>query len=185
MRVQLPDGKALLEVRNGKSLTQVLTETRDAIRTVAIVPVKVIRDKTVHSSRDAAAHPGLQHLSPMRIVQARPILAHAANAVVLVRNRFAGSVLLQQFHRVRDGLWAEELFVPLIAIEPEKAARPLRTFRIADEKFHVQMTDHLRAAAMQLGVEPREPLRALPMASDGKMPRITIPKWRVGQAPEV
>src|SRR2546422_2489269 len=126
MRVQIRDGESLLQFSGGKSRAQVLAEAADAIRTVAIVPVKVIRNESVHTLRDAEADPGLQHLSPMRIVQARPILAHAANAVVLVRNRFAGSVLLQQFHRVRDGLWAEELFVPLIAIEPEKAARPLR-----------------------------------------------------------
>jgi len=67
----------------------------------------------------------------------QPILAQAANAIVLIRERLSKSVLLQQFHRVSDRLLAEELLVPLIAIEPEKAARPLRTFRIADEELHV------------------------------------------------
>jgi hypothetical protein len=135
-----------------ESRAQVLAEALDAIRTVAIVTVKVIRYETVHTLREAEADPGHQHLAPMRVVQARPILAHAANAIVLIRNRFSESVLLQQFHRVRDWLLAEQFFVPLIAIEPEKAARPLQTFRIADEKLHVQVTDHLHTAAMQLGV---------------------------------
>ena len=148
MRVQLPDGKALLEVRNGKSLTQVLTETRDAIRTEAIVPVKIIRDKTVHSSRDAAAHPGLQHLAPMRVIQTGPILAHATDVVVVVRDWFPVSIFLQQFNGVRHRLWAKQLFVPLSAIEPEKTARALRAVRITYKEFHVHVTDHLRAAAM-------------------------------------
>src|SRR5436189_4687097 len=132
MRVQIRDGESLLQFSGGKSRAQVLAEALHAIRTVAIVPVKVSRNETVHTLLDAEADPGLQHLAPMRVVQARPILAHAANAIVLIRNRFTQPVPLQQFHRVSDRLWAEERFVPLIAIEAEKAAGPLRTFRIAD-----------------------------------------------------
>src|SRR2546425_12468232 len=179
MRVQTRDGESPLQFSGGKSRTQVLAEAADAIRTVAIVPVEIIRNETVHTLRDAEADPGLQHLAPMRVVQARPILAHAANAIVLIRNRFSESVLLQQFQRVRDGLLAEELFVPLIAIEPEKAARPLRTVRIADEKFHVHVPDHLHAAAMQFRVEPFEPIGAFAVAAYRKMRGITAAKWRV------
>src|SRR5205809_7383754 len=104
MRVQIRDGESLIQFSGGKSRAQVLAEALHAKRTVAIVPVKVSRNEAIHTSRDSEADPGLQHLAPMRVVQARPILAHAANAIVLIRDRFSQSVLLQQFNRVRDGL---------------------------------------------------------------------------------
>src|SRR3989442_8048482 len=93
MRVQIRDGESLLQFSGGKSRAQVLAEAPHAIRTVAIVPVKVSRNETVHSLRDAEADPRLQHLAPIRIVQARPILAHAANSIFLNRNRHSQSFL--------------------------------------------------------------------------------------------
>ena len=41
MRVQIRDGESLLQFSGGKSRAQVLAEAPHAIRTVAIVPVKV------------------------------------------------------------------------------------------------------------------------------------------------
>ena len=83
MCCQIGDGKTLFEFAGSKSLAQILAEGRHAIVAVAIVPVEVIRDETVHAARDAATNPGLQHLAPVRVVQTGPILAHPADAVIL------------------------------------------------------------------------------------------------------
>ena len=152
---------------------------------VAIVPIKVIRNKPVHSASDAAADPGFQHLAPMRIIQASPILAHAANAVCLVRDWHSRFVLFQQINGISHRLRAEQFFIPLIAIKAEESARTFRSIRIADEKFHVHVADHLHAAAMQLGVEPGEPITALAVAANRKVRGIAATKCRVRQTPEV
>src|SRR2546426_10038413 len=100
--------------------TDALPISRHAMWTVAIVSIKIICDKTVHALRDAVADPGLEHLAPVRIVQAGPILAHAANVVVVVSDRFPEFIFFEQLKWVRDGFRAKEFFVPLSAIEPEK-----------------------------------------------------------------
>src|SRR5439155_11236423 len=169
MRIQIRDGKSLLEFSGGKTFTQVLTETGDAMRTVAVVPIEIIRNETVHALRDAEADPVLQHLAPMRIVQTRPIFAHPADVVTIVRNRLSEAVLLDQIKRVQDGSGAEQFFIPLIAIESEEAAWPFWTVRIAYEKFYIQMTDHFDATTMQLRVEPGEPFGAFTLAAHWKM----------------
>src|SRR2546427_581590 len=185
MRVQIADGKSLLEVCGSKSLSQVLAEAGHAMRTMAIVPVKVVRNETVHPLRNPVADPCFEHLAPMRIIQTGPILAHAANAVSLARDWLSRFVLLQQFQWVGDGLWTEQLFVPLRAIESEKSARPLGTIWIADQKFYVHVANHLNATPVQFGVEAGEPLATLAVAAHRQIRRVPAAKWRIGQAPEV
>ena len=73
----------------------------------------------------------------------------------------------------------------MIAVETEESPRTLRALWIADEEFHVEMTDYFHAASVQLRVEPGEPLAALAMAADGKMRGVTAPERRVCQAPEM
>src|SRR5260221_8617955 len=152
---------------------------------MAIVPVKLIRYEAVHSLPNAVTDPGFQHLPPMRVVQARPILPHAADAVALVRDRLAAFVHFQQIHGVFDGFLAEQLFVPLVAIEAKKAARPLRAFRIAHQEFNIEMPNPLHAASMQFGVEPRVPVAAFAVASHGEVRGVFAAKRRVRQSPEM
>src|SRR5262245_11836369 len=148
VRIQIGDGKTLLELLGGEVIAQILAEAAHAIFAVAIMTVKVIRNKTIHTSRDAVTDPGFQHLAPLGIVQARPILAHTTDAVSFIRNWFPGFVFLQKVERIGDRLWSEQLFIPLIAIEFEKATRALRTIRIAHEKFYIEMADHFHSASM-------------------------------------
>src|SRR5688500_4977740 len=123
MRSEVSDRKSLFEFFSRKSAAKVLTEARHAMVAVAIVPIKVIRNKSVRSASDAAAHQGFQHLTPMRIIQTSPILAHAANAVGLVRDGHSRFVLFQQIHGISHRLRAEQFFIPLIAIKAEESAR--------------------------------------------------------------
>jgi hypothetical protein len=150
---QISDGESFLQLFGGEPLAQVLAESDDTVGTVAIVPVKVIRDETIHTLRNAKAGPGLQNLAPLRVVQARPIFAHPSDVVSLARDRLSEFVLLQQVKRVGNRLWSEQLFIPLIAIESKESARPLRAFRIAHQELYIHMADHFHASAMQLGVE--------------------------------
>src|SRR5207247_6382066 len=96
-----------------------------AMFAMAIVPIKVVGDETIHPARDTATDPGFQHLAPTRIVQTCPILAHPTDAVGLVGDGLSELVFFQQLKRIRDRLWSEQLFIPLVTIEAEEAARPL------------------------------------------------------------
>src|SRR5258708_4969651 len=123
MRVQVRDGKSLLQFFCRESLAQVLAKGRHAIFAVAIMPVKIVGDEAIHSPLEAAASQTLQDLAQMRVVQTRAILAHPADAVGLAGDRLAEFVLLQQIKRINDRLWSEQLFIPLVTIKAEEAAR--------------------------------------------------------------
>jgi hypothetical protein len=75
------------------------------------------------------------------------------------------------------GFRAEQLFIPLIAIKAEEAARTVRRIRIADEKLHIHVTDHLHTAAMQLGVQLGEPIAALAKAANWKVRGVAAAKF--------
>ena len=163
----------------------------------AVVSVEVVDDESVAAQRDAVLRPGFQHRSPVRVVEATPVLLHAPDAVVVVRDRLSLGVDFQQFHRVRHGFRAEPLFVPHLAIELEEPARPTRFGRfifrfrnrravgIADEELHVDVPDHFDATLMNLTIEIHQPLAILVQANDWKVSGITFAVRRVCQAPKV
>src|ERR1043166_6060070 len=166
MCIQVCDRKSLLQFCGSKSPAQVLAEGRDAKLAMTVVPVKVVGDETIDSLADSVPDPRLQHLPPMRIVQTGPILEHPADAVALTRDRLSRSVLFQKIQGVRDGLWAEDLFVPLVTIKSKEATRPFRTVGITYQELYIHVPDHLHATLMQLGIESRKPFATFAMRSE-------------------
>src|SRR5690348_2626448 len=111
------------------------------MRAEAIVAVKIVNDKAVHSLTDAETHPCLQHGAPIGIVEARPILAHAADTVSLIRDRLSKAVFLQQIDGVSDRFRSEDFLIPLRVIKTKETTRSFGTFGVAHKKFHIHVAD--------------------------------------------
>src|ERR1051326_650488 len=121
----------------------------------------------------------------MRIVQTGPVLVHAPNSVILLHERVPEPVLLQQIQGSNRRLGTEEFFVPLGGIEFKKTTRAFGTVRIAHQKFHIHMADHLHSSAMQIRIKLTEPFSALAMAAHRQICRISAAKGGVCQTPKM
>ncbi len=126
--------------------------------------VEVVGDVAVHAALDAALRPRLQHRSPVRVVQARGVLAHLADAVLLRCHRRAVGVPRDQVERVFHRLRAEFLLVPQFAVELEEPSRTVLAFGFADQERDVEVADDLRAALVDRGVAVRRTTRRTPSA---------------------
>src|SRR5687768_8942354 len=89
MRREIRNTKSLLQFPGFESLAQLSLEPVHAMLAMPIVPLTVSCANAIHVAADNTAQPSLQLLAPMRIVQARTIPAHAADAVSLVGKRLS------------------------------------------------------------------------------------------------
>ena len=142
MRGKVVDPELSLQLGCSETLAQIVSKCRLTMLTKAVVPVKIVDHKTVQSLGDAMTNPGLEHRTPMGVVEAGPVLLHATNGVAVVLDWCAVGIFLQKLQWVIDRPRAEEFFLPQIAVELEKTARPLGAFGISHQKLDVEMTDH-------------------------------------------
>ena len=78
----------------------------------AVVPVKVVDHESVQTLGDAVTNPGLEHRTPVGVVEAGPVLLHATDGVAIVLDRRAVGIFLQKLQRVNDRPRAKEFFLP-------------------------------------------------------------------------
>src|SRR5262245_46595739 len=164
------------------ALAEVAAESLLTVLAQAVVTVEIVRDQAIDAALNGGPDPRLEDGLPVRIVQTGPVLLHAADAVAFLSDRRAVGLAFQQLQGVVDGLLAECLLVPQLAVEPEEAGRPLRPGGVADEELDVEVADHLDAALVQLGSQFLLPVAELLKPLDREVARIALAMRRVREA---
>src|SRR3954469_19960513 len=96
MLVEVLDPELRAQLVGRVAIAEVGLEALHAVRAEAVVAVEVVADVAVHAAPEADLDQALEPLPPLRIVQAAPVLLHAADGVTVVGDRFAVGVALEQ-----------------------------------------------------------------------------------------
>src|SRR5262249_43660654 len=183
--VEIVYSETLLQLLAREALREVPTKAFLTVLAQAVVAIEVVGDEAIDAALHTGLDPRLEYRSPRGIIEATPVLLHAADAVGAVDDGAAVSVFLEQVARVGYGAFAEALLVPEVAVELEETGWSLWPVGVTDKELDVEVTDNLYLSLVEFPVEVGKPLAALVEALDGEMGRVALAEWRVGEAVEV